>query len=152
MTFVKARPGAVPRLRGMGQRLHTTFRRRLCVWLAGALLLTQWLVAAHACPVLQAPQHAPPAAAVAHAEGLPCHDSVSDGEGAVCKAQCTGEEQAPTQPVLGDNLARLAGWCIVVTVPVLRVDADPRPSFDAGPASSPPGWPPIYIVHGALRN
>lgn len=151
MTFVKSRPGATARLRAMGLRLHTSARRRFCAWLACALLLTQWLVAAHACPVLPAPLHEP-AAALAQADLLPCHYSPPAGEEAVCKAQCTGEEQAPSQTLAGDNLARVAGWCLVVSAPMLLTDAAVRPCFDAGPACAPPGWPPIYIVTGVLRN
>lgn len=151
MTIVKPEPGALARLRGMALRLHTSVRRRCCAWLAAVLLLAQCLVAAHACPLLLPAPH-PATVASAHAEALPCHDGVPAGERAVCKAQCSGDEQVASQPGAGDNLARLSGWCLVVSMPPPLPDAATPPGFGPGPTGAPPGWPPIYIVNGVLRN
>lgn len=131
--------------------LRTLGRRRLCAWLVGALLLVQWLVAAHACPSLGAPVHQLPTA-VAAAQASPCHAQMDQAADAVCHAQCADEQKLPPQPSTLDHAAPAAGWCIVLAPASPAADAAERPLLAAAPPGAPPGWPPLYILNASLRN
>ena len=133
----------------MHPKLSRLSRRRLCACLVGALLMVQWLVAAHACPAMHGPVSMPPAA-MAGVHGAPCHEQLTAGDEAVCKAQCADEQRAPSPSLTPD--APATGWCMVMALPPLSTQADVRPLFAAAHAAAPPGWPPIYIRLGALRN
>lgn len=130
-------------------RLHPASRRRLCAWLAGALLLVQWLVAAHACPL--PPTEGPGARVAVHASAS-CHDEAPGGEEALCMAHCSDAQQLPAQAPGGDLAAYLPGWCIVLALPTLQVVPAAHASWSTVRAGAPPGWPPLYLLHGVLRN
>jgi hypothetical protein len=117
----------------------------------GMLLLTQWLVAAYACP----PQRHAQAPVQAHAG---C-DSADHGPDAVpaypalCKAHCSADSQLPAQPDgAGDTAEPSTGWFIVSQQPAPRV-AQAEAAWPQLPrAGAPPGWPPLFLIHQVLRN
>jgi hypothetical protein len=150
-------------------------RQTLCRWLVGVLLATQWLVVLHACPAGM-PQGAH---AVAEATALPdCHKALladahaqaahtgqatgptageavaASGDGAaLCKAHCTAGQQLPADAPAADALPPLCGWCIVqAPLPLLDASAVAMARAPALGGAPPPGWPPLYIAHGVLRN
>ncbi len=144
--------------------LHRARRRQLASLLVGVLLLAQWLVAAHACmPVhatgpAQAVLHTPQAAVHCHGADVADGADVSDGLGAsarergVCQAHCTADGQAPATAASADLPAAALGWCLVAAPlqvpPAVTVAARAAPMR----AGVPPGWPPLYLLHGVLRN
>jgi len=151
MTSVKV-PGAAPtRLSAMGSRLQATTRRRLCAWLGGALLLMHWLVVAHACDSLPT-QMQVQVQVHAHADvqAIPCQGDAAPGDLALCKAQCTDEDQAPLQALGADLPPPVGGGLVAVLLQVPRVTPGPWPARMAL-MGEPPGWPPLYLAYGVLR-
>lgn len=150
MTFVKYGPGALTTLRAMRQLLPSVNRRHLCAWLVGALLMAQWLVAAHACPTV--PVQAPALTTVSMGiHAAPCHEQLAAGRDAVCEAQCEAEQPLPSVSMTPDAPVPVAGWCMVLALPALTDQVDARPLFATAHAAAPPGWPPLYIRLGVLR-
>lgn len=149
MTCVKTRGDVRFRLRPMAPSLHPCTRRRLCAWLAGALLLVQWLVAAHACPLLPVEVQGSPAAM--HAGAAPCHGEAAASDEALCKAHCAEGQQVPAQQLAVDTVAHLPGGFTVLTLPTLQQGGAARPPADTLHLGRPPGWPPLYLAHGVLR-
>jgi hypothetical protein len=71
---------------------------------------------------------------------------------ALCKAHCDADKQAPVVKAQGDVPSPLFAWFIVAN-PV-RHDVLPAPIHASGDilCGSPPGWPPLYLIHQVLRN
>jgi hypothetical protein len=94
-----------------------------------------------------APHATPYAAAPAHASGA------SQDDAALCKAHCTAGQQLPADAPAAHAAPPLCGWCIVQLPPPLA--AAPATAAALAPAQGgapPPGWPPLFIAHGVLRN
>ena len=139
------------RLRPMPLRPNT--RRRICAWMMGVFLLMQCLVVAHACQSLAWPQLDHGGAISAAAQPTHCHQAESAHGVALCQAHCSAEQPAPAQPSPTDAPApTLGGFVFVIpAVPVVAADLF-GPSASPAPPASPPGWPPLYLTHGVLRN
>jgi hypothetical protein len=131
-------------------------RRQVSTWVIGVLLLAQWLVAAHACAgVARAP--APEVAAVVsnsphggcHAEPPAALDPFSTS---LCKVHCDVGQQAPVHIVADEAPAATPVWFAVPAVD--RFEGVGRPLGHSCPprSSAPPGWPPLHLTLGVLRN
>lgn len=129
--------------------------------MVGVLLLVQWLVAAHACMPAAGRLGAPATALAAEAALMAaphCHDAVAGIQEAapdlgLCLAHCTSDDQAPTATAAADLATPALGWCLVMSAalpapPAATVAALAAPVR----AGAPPGWPPIYLRNGVLRN
>lgn len=138
--------------------LHHTTRRRVCAWMIGVFLLMQWLVVAHACPQLARVQAGGSAAAAVASHAGDCHGGEPSRDTALCQAHCSVDQQAPAKAAPSDlPLPALGGFVLAFpAVPVV-----PAGLVDAGASGSPatavcagaaPGWPPLYLTLGVLRN
>ncbi len=132
--------------------LHRATRRRACAWLAGVFLLMQSVLAAHACQPQGTLQAAGAAVMVAGHAG-DCHGTQDAADAAWCQAHCSAEQPAPAQPAPSDApVPALGGFVFLLpAVPVVMTGLPGGPTATAC-AASPPGWPPLYLTHGVLRN
>lgn len=144
---VAARPRFAARLAAMD--IGRQARRRVCIWIAGFLLLAQWLVAGYVCAV---PVLAPAVQAVAAAT-TDCHGMLAEagdaGNPSLCKAHCDADHLLPTQ-ALADDLAVCGGFCSA-GLAVLDLPASQSGQSDWPRSGEPPGWPPLYLIHQVLR-
>jgi hypothetical protein len=154
------------------QRRH---RQTICRWMVGMLLAMQWLAVSYACPPAvpaahvteaQAAQpgigrqaempdchHAAAAASTTPTSTTPTSSTPDSTDTALCKAHCSAGQQAPAQPPAVDSVPHMAGWCMVMAVaPAPDVPTSARSMGVARDGAPPPGWPPLYIAHGVLRN
>ncbi len=129
--------------------------RRLCGWLALAMLVMQWATASYACPVRT------DIAAVEAAAPMPdmpgCDSALSPAmdlaQPLLCKAHCVADAQAaqaaaadlpPPVPLLWAVL----DWRATAARPTLGAHAWAAPPAPPDPA----GAPPIYLVFRVLRD
>jgi hypothetical protein len=81
--------------------------------------------------------------------------SAADSAGsALCRTHCSADPQAPTQAAAGDAVPDAGGWWMAIDpapprLPVLQPRA---PALGARAGAPPPGWPPLFLAHGVLRN
>jgi hypothetical protein len=130
-------------------RLH---RRWLSGWLVLALLFAQIAMAAYACPQLGAAQQPAAVMPLSECEG-PAHTSgIDEEDGLLCKASCEQGAQV-VKASAGFDTAQAA--VVLYRAPSLSgrglispAPAPTHPAFDR----RPPGWPPVYLLHRALRN
>jgi hypothetical protein len=120
------------------------------------LLATQWLVAAYACPAVAIPVSAAGAAVIAQPVMPDCHGvtpAVMDSERpSLCKAHCDADQQVPAQWSPDDAPAPSSGWFIVPAPGLLDLTGAQPGQMAASRSRAPPGWPPLYLIHGVLRN
>ena len=124
-------------------------RRRVCIWMAGILLLAQWLVVAYACAALGLP----PLGHAVVAAPADCHGMMADanaaGNPSLCKAHCDADRVLPPQ-VLVDDLTVSGGFFLVSLLALEPLASQARRS-DWPRSGEPPGWPPLYLIHQVLR-
>ena len=147
-------PGPWPAARLARMSLPLRIRRPICAWVVGALLGAQWLVSAYACP---APPPGATAAVQAQAAAPDCHDAAAPGldvmAAGLCQAHCSSDEQLPAPSPALDLPPASPGWCMVAPAAPAPQEVGTRTSLPPlAWAGAPPGWPPIYLIHGALRN
>lgn len=150
--YLKRRPGCGARLRAMPLH-HATRRRRLCAWIAGVFLTMQSLALAQACvPPAVVAAALPAASAQGSDHGPDCHGAALAPGAALCKAHCSAEQQAAAKAAAGDAPAPAPGGFFVALPAVPAILAMAGPQATAVRAGAPPGWPPLYLTHGVLRN
>lgn len=118
-------------------RLHTTLVA-LC-----ALLLAQWSLATHACPLYAAPGDAIEVAAAA-APAPTAHSDCGceeDEASTVCVKHCAGEEQATAQPAFAAAPPAASNWWASDLAP----PAAPRGALRCDLAQ--PHAPPLNILY-----
>jgi hypothetical protein len=130
-------------------------RRRLAAWMIGTLLFTQCLAVAYACPAL-AGSLAGSDVAVAAQVARDCHGKTAaamDAENpALCKAHCDADRQAPSHAAAGDAPAPAPMWFIVEAFEPFDAAGETAVQQALARSGAPPGWPPLYLIHGVLRN
>jgi hypothetical protein len=135
-------------------RLTASTRQRLATAMVGVLLFAQCLTAAYACPGLAQALAGGAPAAQAAPEG--CHGGATDDLGsaspALCKAHCEVGQSAPASAAPDVAAAPLAAMFIVCAFGPLVADGAAAERFAAPWPAAPPGWPPLYLTHGVLRN
>ncbi len=130
-------------------------RRHLVAWMIGVLLFTQWLTASYACPAVAGPLAGGGQAVIAQAVS-DCHGmtaGVMDPENpSLCRAHCDPDHQAPSQASAGDAPAPAPMWFIVEVFDTFDDAGQPAHQQAVARTAAPPGWPPLYLIHGVLRN
>ncbi len=132
---------------------HRRQGRAWARWLITALLLMQWVVAAHACG------HALAAASAGMAGDCPHHGQVPAHERALlCKLHCQADAQsverggADVDRLVAGALAWQPSLAVAIwPAPVMAV-APPDTVAPRHPTGPPAGTPPLYLSLLALRR
>jgi len=119
------------------------------------LLFTQWLGAAYACPAVAGNPAGGDLAVVAQAVS-DCHGTTAEAmdpsNPSLCKAHCDPDHQAPSQSIAGDVPAPVPMWFVVEVLDTFDAAGQPAHQQAIARSAAPPGWPPLYLIHGVLRN
>ena len=122
----------------------------------GALLCVQWLAAAYACPTIERQHLADAGAVVVEAAAADCHGrspaAMDPANPSLCKVHCDGDHQAPSHAATDDAPATAPLWFIVEAIDPLDGAGRPAHQQPMARSGAPPGWPPLYLIHGVLRN
>jgi len=119
------------------------------------LLFSQWMTLAYACPDQTGRQHAAAMPDCPDNRGGAAGPAQMDPEHPLlCKSSCDPAGQSSVQ---GGKLLALD---LTASPPLLVLDLvsllDQTSSFTASrehrAGHSPPGWPPLYLLHLSLRN
>ena len=127
-----------------------TLRRSIGPLLAILVLLfSQFVTAAYACPNDQAQQGGK------HAAMVDCEGASGEldlDQPLLCQASCDEGAQASSSLVATDLPP--AGVLLYPLPPVSDERAAPRVArhLQTSLGEPPPGWPPVYLLHLALRN
>lgn len=125
----------------MKLRARTRFRTTLLALCA--LLLAQWSLATHACPLYAAlgdPIETAATAASAPAAQPDCGCDEDDAS-TICAKHCAGEEQATAQPAFAAAPPQATGWWASALLP----PAAPQPALRRDLAQ--PHAPPLTILY-----
>jgi hypothetical protein len=129
---------------------HRSTRRLLCRLFAGVLLLSQWLVAAHACPVMTLAHHQ--AVMVDASDAMSPCDSMAapceHGPSSLCAEHCHAGQQSDQVPTASVAPALPAG-AHPLPVPVLQATRAPLAARDVPARVAAP--PPHAILHCCFR-